>query len=427
MIFMKKQFLSTLLILIILSGTSLLGLASNAIVHPKTSNSSKIYFLSKASIFFIGHEMNLNLFQLDKESNSKEMQRDTSSQSLKTYTKFDFIPGEKVIAYEDFSEIGLGDFPLDWNTNSSAEIVTIGNDAIKWLSMTKDGFFQPEFITDMPENFTVEFDLFTRYRSSNILEYSFQINASENPSREISEKYMNNGFQLTWLACNAATSYFVIENGETINSNEGLAVNDFICGGDNYQSPEKVRISIWRQKSRLRIYANQNKIVDLPKALKNDIKYNVFKFGASYMNFSAADDLDEFMVANIRYAVGAADTRSKLLTEGKLVTRGILFDSNSDVIKPSSYGVLKDIATVLKENPTIRIQVLGHTDSDGEADSNLLLSQKRALAVKRALSEEFKVDQARIETDGKGEAEPSEPNTSSTGKANNRRVEFIKL
>jgi outer membrane protein OmpA-like peptidoglycan-associated protein len=145
------------------------------------------------------------------------------------------------------------------------------------------------------------------------------------------------------------------------------------------------------------------------------------------MNFSTRDDLDKFMVSNIRYAVGAADTRSKLLTEGKLVTRGILFDSNSDVIQPGSFGVLKDIASVLNDNPTLRIQIIGHTDSDGEPAANLLLSQKRAAAVKKALSEEFKVDSGMMETDGKGESEPTEPNTTTAGKANNRRVEFIKL
>lgn len=328
---------------------------------------------------------------------------------------------------EDFSEISLGDFPLEWNTNSSAEIVRMGNDPTKWFSMTKDGFFQPEFITDMPENFTIEFDLITRYRSSNILEYSFQLASSKNPSSELAENYVANSFRLGWLGCNEAASFFVLENGETINSNDGLAVKEFICAGENYEIPEKVRISIWRQKTRLRIYANQNKIVDIPKALKTDLDYNVFKFGASYMNFSTRDDLDKFMVSNIRYAVGAADTRSKLLTEGKLVTRGILFDSNSDVIQPGSFGVLKDIASVLNDNPTLRIQIIGHTDSDGEPAANLLLSQKRAAAVKKALSEEFKVDSGMMETDGKGESEPTEPNTTTAGKANNRRVEFIKL
>jgi len=351
----------------------------------------------------------------------------STTQKVQLYSKFDFVPGEKVIAYEDFAETSVGDFPLEWNTNSSAEVVTLGDESDKWFFMTKDGFFQPEFISDMPENFTIEFDLFNRYRSSNIVEYQFQIAAADNMAAELSEERTANYFQLKWLACNESTTFFVVEGGEIINKNEGFSVNDFICAGDEYDSPEKIRISIWRQKNRLRVYANENKIVDIPRAFKADLKYNVFKFGAKYMNFATAENNDEFMVANIRYAVGAADTRSKLITEGKLVTRGILFDTNSDVINPSSYGVLKDIATVLNENPTVKVNVIGHTDSDGDTEANLELSQRRALAVKKILATEFKVDESRMQTEGKGESEPSDSNATPAGKANNRRVEFIKL
>jgi outer membrane protein OmpA-like peptidoglycan-associated protein len=132
-------------------------------------------------------------------------------------------------------------------------------------------------------------------------------------------------------------------------------------------------------------------------------------------------------LSNLRIAVGAPDTRSKLITEGKFVTRGILFDVNKATIKPESYGTLKDIAAVLKENPSVRVRIIGHTDSDGDDASNLALSKKRAEAVKVSLGSEFGVDTSRMEIDGKGESQPSEPNTTPQGKANNRWVEFIKL
>jgi outer membrane protein OmpA-like peptidoglycan-associated protein len=121
------------------------------------------------------------------------------------------------------------------------------------------------------------------------------------------------------------------------------------------------------------------------------------------------------------------DTRSKLLTDGKLITRGITFDVGSDKIKPESYGVLKEIAQILTENPTVKIKIVGHTDSDGDANKNLELSKKRADAISKVLSKEFKIDASRMQTDGQGATEPSEPNTTPQGKANNRRVEFIKL
>jgi outer membrane protein OmpA-like peptidoglycan-associated protein len=133
------------------------------------------------------------------------------------------------------------------------------------------------------------------------------------------------------------------------------------------------------------------------------------------------------MISNVRYAVAGEDTRSKLITEGRFVTNGILFDVNSDNIKPESGSVLKEIAQTLQENPTVRVKIIGHTDSDGDANSNLALSQKRAIAVKNALASFYGIEMSRLETDGKGESQPTNKNANATEKAQNRRVEFIKL
>jgi outer membrane protein OmpA-like peptidoglycan-associated protein len=136
---------------------------------------------------------------------------------------------------------------------------------------------------------------------------------------------------------------------------------------------------------------------------------------------------DRYLISNIKLAVGAPDTRNKLITEGKYVTRGILFDINSDQIKPESYGVLKDFATVMKENADVKVKIVGHTDADGKDDDNLQLSKKRSESVKKFLHSEFGIEESRMETDGKGESEPIDKNDTPAGKANNRRVEFIKL
>ena len=139
------------------------------------------------------------------------------------------------------------------------------------------------------------------------------------------------------------------------------------------------------------------------------------------------NDQDRYLVGNLKFSVGAPDTRNKLITEGKFVTRGILFDVNSDKIRPESYGVLKDIADVLKENAEVKVKIVGHTDSDGKDADNLNLSKRRAEAVKASLAKDFGIDASRLETDGKGESQPVDKNTTAEGKANNRRVEFIKL
>jgi outer membrane protein OmpA-like peptidoglycan-associated protein len=115
------------------------------------------------------------------------------------------------------------------------------------------------------------------------------------------------------------------------------------------------------------------------------------------------------------------------MTTGKFVTYGITFDVNSDKIKPESYGTLKDIANVLKENAAVKVKIIGHTDADGDAAKNIDLSKRRALSVKNELSKNFGIDASRMETDGKGKTEPIAPNDTPANKAQNRRVEFVKL
>jgi outer membrane protein OmpA-like peptidoglycan-associated protein len=88
---------------------------------------------------------------------------------------------------------------------------------------------------------------------------------------------------------------------------------------------------------------------------------------------------------------------------------------------------LKELADVLTKYADIKIKIVGHTDSDGTDAANLELSKKRAAAVKEALAKDFSIDAARMETDGKGESESVGDNKTKEGKAQNRRVEFIKL
>lgn len=371
-------------------------------------------------------EQEENSSEQSSNENGDSKTKSSSKKSVKSNSKFDFVAGEKVLGFDDFATTSIGDFPLGWNTNSSAEIRTLDEENTKWLAMTKDGFFLPEFIKDLPENCTIEFDVFTRYVSNNILMYSFYINAVDSPKKDLDNKYSKNGIKFNWRPVVGSASYFVYENGEEVSKNEGLKVNDFLT--NNADNPIIARVSIWRQKSRLRVYVNEDKILDLPQAFDPKLNYNSFKFGAEYMNYSnGREQDDEFMVANVRYAVAGEDMRSKLITEGRFVTNGILFDVNSDTIKPESGSVLKEIASTLQENPTVRVKIIGHTDSDGADAVNLALSQKRATAVKTALSSFYGIDDSRLETDGKGESQPLNKNANASEKSQNRRVEFIKL
>jgi outer membrane protein OmpA-like peptidoglycan-associated protein len=181
-------------------------------------------------------------------------------------------------------------------------------------------------------------------------------------------------------------------------------------------------ISIWRQKERVRVYVNEVKIWDIPKAATKDAKFNSIIFSVTY-----AEEVVKHFIGNLRFAVGAPDTRKKMLEQNKWVTHGILFDVNSANIKPESYGTLKEMANVLKEYTDLKVKIVGHTDADGKDADNLDLSKRRAASVKAALAKEFSIDESRMETDGKGESEPIDKNDNPAGKANNRRVEFIKI
>ncbi|MFN8295619.1 MAG: OmpA family protein [Chitinophagales bacterium] len=354
----------------------------------------------------------------------------SSNSSLKAYGKFDFIPGEKVIAEENFSQDAIGDFPAKWNTNGSGELVTIDGQQGKWLKFGPESIIYPEFVTNLPENFTVEFMLACTQPFSY---YSTFFNFFFAPLANPAKNYVNwknyggnkNNGVIVWLHPDAAGGGAQGQKGITTFDETGAEIirNQTDFPEFNYVNKNVVKISVWRQKQRLRVYVNETKIWDIPKAFSASAKYNFLGFRAD--GYHEQDNA--YFISNLRVAVGAPDTRHKFLELGKYSTTGIKFDVNSDKIKGESYGTLKDFADVLKENPDVKVKIVGHTDSDGDDASNMALSKKRAESVKTALNKEFGIDNSRMETEGKGETQPAEPNTSAEGKANNRRVEFIKL
>jgi outer membrane protein OmpA-like peptidoglycan-associated protein len=338
--------------------------------------------------------------------------------SFEAYSKYDFVPGEKVVGMDDFTQDEIGDFPARWNTNGSGEIVTIAGRPGRWLKMTKGGFFLPEFITDLPENFTLELDMMVApsFDSSYALNVALvQLATPKNPQPWQSS---TNLFTLTVNPRPGGGA----SNMSTRQDGVAAAGNNTPTGQLNASSGNPVHISISRQRQRVRVYLNEEKIWDVPRAILATAKLN-----SVVLFLPGADAKMEYFVSNVRMAAGAPDTRNKILTQGKWVTNGILFDVNSDRIKGESYGSLKEIATVLTENADLKVQIVGHTDSDGDDAANLDLSKRRAASVKTALASQFAIDAGRMETDGKGEGQPADANTTPAGKANNRRVEFIKL
>jgi OmpA-OmpF porin, OOP family len=333
---------------------------------------------------------------------------------LESYSKYDFVPGDQVLFFEDFSQDAVGDFPALWTTNGSGEVRTLNLYPGHWLYMNSAGnvYTLMQDLT-LPDNFVLELDVVSTPQEEGSDNSSFCLTLYQSEGEYLDAELFPGigGFHVTcrvdaWEVTGYTQSVDQMMSGSSALSTIDINTLDHVI--------------IWVQKRRLRIYNKGQKAVDLPTVLFTQNKYN-------RLRFSLWGQYGFPYITNIRFTSAAPDMRSKLLTEGKLVCYGIYFDVNSDKLKPESYGSLKQIADVLKENPDVRIKIVGHTDSDGDDAKNLDLSKRRAASVKDELNKNFGIDASRIETDGKGETQPVVPNTTSEGKAKNRRVEFLKL
>jgi len=339
--------------------------------------------------------------------------------TFKSYSQFDFVSGEKVVAFEDFAQAAIGDFPAKWNGNGSGEVVTIEGLTGRWLQFKGNTQAFPDFVNNLPENFTLEFEMAANPEETYLARWLGLFFTPHTEAAKLFGAHNQGKVELTF------SPYFKT-GGISVLVYDGAAKRVFQnrAGTIKFACPQKsvVKVAIWRQKNRLRVYLDEEKIWDVPNAFDEATSYKRFLFKVNNLRPN-----QYFYISGFRLAVGAPDTRSKLITDGRFVTTGILFDSNSDKIKPESYGTLKQIAQVLQENAEVKVRIVGHTDSDGDDAKNLDLSKRRAAAVKENLSREFGIEAARLQTDGKGESQPTAPNTTPEGKANNRRVEFIKM
>ena len=336
--------------------------------------------------------------------------------ALQSYSKFDFVPGEKVVFFDDFSQDNVGDFPALWNTNGSGEIVTTNLYPGRWLKFISRNSIWTDALLKLPENYTIEYDVIPiKGTEGGMAGYGFRLLQSINAKAFDHGSVPGKAGLSFYLEYYGRPGYRTYINGP---EGEGLGLTGYKDDREMYMKMDQLyHVSIWVQKARVRIYVNENKLFDLPKAFPvPSVKMDRVRFedGAA-------------MISNVRIAVGAPDMRNKLLTEGKIISYGIYFDVNKDVVKPESYGSLKEIAAVLNENPDVKIKIVGHTDADGSDAANLDLSKRRAAAVKNELVKTFGINASRIETDGMGETKPVAANDSPSNKALNRRVEFIRM
>ncbi len=359
------------------------------------------------------------IMETETGSNTSGSTKPTSkgtSGTFKVYTNYDFVAGNKLLLYEDFSVDKIGDFPAKWNTNGAGEVVKINEGDEKWLQLANETTYIPDLAGTLPKDYTLEFDMITTGLNKETGSLArIIITLDDNNMLRRGSDFAEVSLPL----CQFTDPGVYVGNY----FNDETTVRNYIIKDIRKDVLERAHVAIAVNGPRFRLWMNERKLVDLPRFIVSGLpKYIKFDLGGML-----GEDSGQFaFLTNIKLAEGGEDVRSLLVKEGKFSTTGILFDPASDKIKPESYGTLKLISEALVSESGMQIQIVGHTDADGSDESNLELSKRRANSVKNSLVQEFGIAADRLESDGKGETAPVADNTTTAGKAENRRVEFVK-
>jgi len=246
---------------------------------------------------------------------------------------------------------------------------------------------------DMPQKFTVEFDAVLGKPSGYQNQYYLLM-------------YDENG----WPTHYPGSIYISGDQGKSKNTTASIDKSD--------GKVHHVAVSV--NGTFVKAYVDNERVVNDPDAITRPLKLIGIQMFANH-GYS-----DTVMFTNFRIAEGGKDIKSALNTEGKIVTHGILFDTGSDKIKPESLPTLKNILAILEASPDLKFSIEGHTDNQGNKAINQPLSERRAAAVKAWL-EGKGIAADRLQSKGWGDSKPIDKNDTPEGRANNRRVEFVKI
>ncbi|MCL4642126.1 MULTISPECIES: OmpA family protein [Olivibacter] len=351
-----------------------------------------------------------------------------STTFIKAFAKYDFVPGDSIIYAADFADDVNGELPSGWNSNAGSVLVKLNQIPGNWLRLAQRSVCLSSNDQLLGPDFTVEFDLLMQFDLKGWLPPSFRFgllasgNVSSTDNTLLNDPKGVKSFY-TELAPLADCANIALESYQAYTRYFHSMPKKHTELAQWYGKP--VHIAIQGQKERLRIWLNGEKLYDVPKGIPGENEFNQVFFSLSSSPYK--DEQVGVYISNVKIAKGMPDGRTKLQKEGKFSTTGILFSTGQATILPESEGVLKFIASILAEDQAAKIQVVGHTDAVGDDKSNQILSERRAEAVKRALTTRYGIAEISLQTSGKGESEPVADNQTVKGRTRNRRVEFIRI
>lgn len=343
----------------------------------------------------------------DSEASVKEENRASGKQPAEaktskedpptlSWSKYDFVPGDKVIFEDNLTGEKNGEFPSRWDLQEGTiEIAALdGNNVIMFREYGSGiiPFMKNPESDYLPDIFTVEFDAFIPHDYISVYFYDKK-NQSPPP--------------------NASIVYLTVSGNEM----ELGSAASRLPGNENINN-QWAHIAIAYTNGKIKAYINETRLINIPNLGFNPKGITI---GALH-----AGDESHYYIKNIRIAEGGVSYYDRFLQDGKIIANGIRFDVNKATLKPESMGIINEIAALMKQHPEIRFSVEGHTDSDGDDAFNQTLSEQRAQTVVGALTR-LGIASDRLSSKGWGESKPLDSNGTPEGKANNRRVEFVKI
>ncbi len=319
--------------------------------------------------------------------------KDTSG-DIKVYNNYDFVPGQKVIFEDHFTNDQDGEYPAQWKLDRGQGVMNIINGVNAFL-LTEGNYamVSPRMKTQyyLGDTFTIEFDF-------------------------LMSKAGGFGPLLRFTSSKNAIDLHIDGVGNIDDGNVHASYP-----GDH--KPEVFRnkwhhVGIIYKNKQIKIYLDQYRVLVDP-----DSKI----ITPAWVTFAGIGSKETPIIfTNVRIAQGGGmNIIGKKFTDAKIITHGINFDYDKATLKSESMGTLNMIQKIMTGDPDVKFEVGGHTDGDGDDAYNLKLSQQRADAVRNQLIT-MGINGDRLTAKGYGKTKPIDDNATEEGKANNRRVEFVK-